>query len=115
MYSASQIETLASLDKYFSETPESTIQAEIEAITELDFVGTSAKDYFLLFQKYHNYEPFNNEFATVQARVNQLLEKNRTTGLTADEETEMERYMTVEHIVRLAKAKALQNVNAHLA
>lgn len=47
-----------------------------------------------------------------QARVNELLEKNKTTGLTAEENAEMERYMTVEHIVRLAKAKALQKLNA---
>jgi hypothetical protein len=47
-----------------------------------------------------------------QARVNELLEKNKTVGLTAEENAEMERYMTVEHIVRLAKAKALQKLNA---
>ncbi len=45
-----------------------------------------------------------------QLRVNQLLEKNKTIGLTPDENAEMERFMTVEHIVRLAKAKALQQV-----
>ncbi len=47
-----------------------------------------------------------------QARVNTLLEKNKISGLTTDENTELERYMTVEHIVRLAKAKALQQINA---
>lgn len=46
-----------------------------------------------------------------QTRVNELLEKNKTTGLTDEESAEMERYMTVEHIVRLAKAKALQKIN----
>lgn len=61
MYSKSQIETLALLDKYFSETPESTIKADIQAISELDFVGSSAKDYFSLFHKYLNYEPFKRE------------------------------------------------------
>lgn len=64
---------------------ESTIQAEIEAVSEMDFVGSSAKDYF------------------------------KTSELTADEQTEMERYMTLEHIVRLAKAEALQKINAHAA
>lgn len=49
--------------------------------------------------------------AKAQARVNELLEKNRTVGLTAEENAEMERHMTVEHIVRLAKAKALQKIN----
>ena len=46
-----------------------------------------------------------------QTRVNDLLAKNNTVGLTHEEKAEMERYMTVEHIVRLAKAKALQRIN----
>jgi hypothetical protein len=46
-----------------------------------------------------------------QERVNILLNKNSSTGLTTDENAEMERYMTVEHIVRLAKAKAMQKLN----
>ena len=46
-----------------------------------------------------------------QTRVNELVEKNRTIGLTIEENAEMERYMTVEHIVRVAKAKALQKLN----
>ncbi len=46
-----------------------------------------------------------------QTRVNELLEKNKTIGLTTEENAEMERYMTVEHIVRVAKAKALQKLN----
>jgi hypothetical protein len=47
-----------------------------------------------------------------QQRVNELLEKNRTFGLSKEEEAEMERHLTVEHIVRLAKVKALQKINA---
>ena len=46
-----------------------------------------------------------------QTRVNDLLDKNNTVGLTPEENAEMEGYMTVEHIVRLAKAKALQRLN----
>jgi hypothetical protein len=46
-----------------------------------------------------------------QHRVTFLLEKNTKLGLTADENAEMERYMTVEHIVRLAKTKAIQKLN----
>ena len=48
-----------------------------------------------------------------QERVSILLDKNSKVGLTSDENAEMERYMTVEHIVRLAKAKAIQNLNAN--
>lgn len=47
-----------------------------------------------------------------QDRVRQLVEKNKTAELTSEENAEMERYMVVEHIVRLAKAKALQRLNA---
>lgn len=47
-----------------------------------------------------------------QERVNFLLEKNTNLGLTTDETAEMERYLTLEHIVRLAKTKALQKLNA---
>jgi hypothetical protein len=49
-----------------------------------------------------------------QERVNTLLEKNKNAGLTNDENAEMERFMTVEHIVRLAKAKAMQELNSKL-
>ena len=41
-----------------------------------------------------------------------LLEKNRTTGLTADEEEEWRRYQYLEHLVRLAKAKAALKLQA---
>ncbi len=51
--------------------------------------------------------------AKAQERVSILLDKNSKVGLTSDENAEMERYMTVEHIVRLAKAKAIQNLNAN--
>ena len=46
-----------------------------------------------------------------QARVNILIAKNKAEGLSSEENSEMERYMTIEHIVRLAKAKALQKLN----
>ncbi|TAE25261.1 MAG: hypothetical protein EAZ91_19395 [Cytophagales bacterium] len=47
-----------------------------------------------------------------QERVRQLVEKTKMAGLTNEENAEMERYMVVEHIVRLAKAKALQRLSA---
>lgn len=43
---------------------------------------------------------------TLQQRIHDLLEKNRTTGLTEQEEEEWEHYQYVEHLVRIAKAKA---------
>ncbi len=43
----------------------------------------------------------------LQARVEALLERNQTIGLTPAEEQEWEAYQFLEHLVRLAKAKAL--------
>ena len=41
------------------------------------------------------------------------MEKNRKVDLTDDEEAEWQRYEYLEHLVRVAKAKALQNATAH--
>ena len=57
------------------------------------------------------FRAFKSHLSKAQTRVNDLLAKNNTVGLTHEENAEMERYMTVEHIVRLAKAKALQRIN----
>ena len=46
-----------------------------------------------------------------QERVNFLIDKNKKSGLSAKENEEMERYMVVEHIIQLAKAKAIQTLN----
>ncbi len=42
----------------------------------------------------------------LQTRISLLLEKNRDQGLTAEEEKEWESYQYLEHLVRMAKAKA---------
>ena len=50
-----------------------------------------------------------------QARIDFLLEKNREEGLTAEEDAEWEQYMYLEHLVRMAKGKALaQSGGKHL-
>ena len=41
-----------------------------------------------------------------QARVAFLIRKEKTDGLTPGEKSELDDYMTLEHIMRLAKAKA---------
>lgn len=41
----------------------------------------------------------------MQARINELLDKNRSYGLTTDEQSEWEQYQYIEHLVRTAKAK----------
>ena len=43
---------------------------------------------------------------TLQARLSTLLEKNRTEILNSEEEQEWERYQYLEHLIRIAKAKA---------
>jgi hypothetical protein len=42
----------------------------------------------------------------VQRRISELLDKNRDVGLTAEEEKEWAQYEYLEHLVRMAKAKA---------
>ena len=42
----------------------------------------------------------------LQARLDVLLEKNRTEGLNPEEEQEWEGYQYLEHLIRIAKAKA---------
>ncbi len=42
----------------------------------------------------------------LQAQISALLEKNRTESLTPAEEQEWEGYQYLEHLVRIAKAKA---------
>lgn len=48
----------------------------------------------------------------LQARIGELLAKNRDTGLDAVEEAEWQRYETVEHLVRTAKARARARLQA---
>jgi hypothetical protein len=48
----------------------------------------------------------------LQGRMSELLEKNRTTGLSADERDEWQRYEYLEHLVRMAKGRALLKLKA---
>lgn len=41
-----------------------------------------------------------------QQRVAELIHREKTSGLTQDEKSELDHYMELEHIMRLAKAKA---------
>ncbi len=47
--------------------------------------------------------------AEAQNRLSELLHKNRTTRLT-EEERELERFKEMEHIIRMAKARARKYV-----
>jgi hypothetical protein len=46
-----------------------------------------------------------------QERLDFLLEKNQSSALTLDEEQEFERYMILEHIIRVAKIRAVVKTN----
>jgi hypothetical protein len=44
-------------------------------------------------------------------RVELLVFKEKTQGLTPDEKQELDQYTVLEHIMRLAKAKARKNIS----
>ena len=46
----------------------------------------------------------------LQARMSELLEQNKSGTLTRSEEVELDRYLLLEHWVRLAKAHAYKNL-----
>ena len=48
----------------------------------------------------------------LQARISELLRRNCEEGLTPEEDAEWQRYETVEHLVRLAKARATAKLKA---
>lgn len=50
--------------------------------------------------------------AQLAERTDRLLAKNRETGLTKDEQAEWDEIMQVEHLVRVAKAKAAAKLKA---
>jgi hypothetical protein len=53
--------------------------------------------------------------AALQARIGELLEKNRSDGLAADEQGELDRFQYVEHLVRLAKGRAAARLRGQQA
>lgn len=50
--------------------------------------------------------------AKAQQRLEELLWKNKESGLNEAEKHEVEQFMLVEHIVSLAKARALKKISA---
>jgi hypothetical protein len=46
----------------------------------------------------------------VKERVADLLYREKTTGLSSDEKAELDHYMQLEHLMRLAKARARQHI-----
>jgi hypothetical protein len=50
--------------------------------------------------------------AKLQSRLSELLEGRKAAGLTQSEEAELDRYLLIEHWVRLAKAHAYKQLQA---
>jgi hypothetical protein len=46
----------------------------------------------------------------VKQRVADLIYREKTTGLTPDEKSELDHYMQLEHLMRLAKARARRHL-----
>ena len=46
----------------------------------------------------------------LRGRVTKLIESEKTSGLTADEHSELDHYLQIEHIMRLAKARARKHL-----
>jgi len=47
----------------------------------------------------------------VKERVAELIFQEKTGNLSDDEKTELDHYLTLEHLLRLAKARAHQNIS----
>jgi hypothetical protein len=48
--------------------------------------------------------------AALQARVSELLQRSKESQLSTQETAELERYLALEHLVRLAKGHAAKNL-----
>lgn len=49
--------------------------------------------------------------AATKERVGELIHREKTVGLPADEHAELDYYLQIEHVLRLAKARARSKVS----
>ncbi len=49
---------------------------------------------------------------STRQRVSWLVAREKTTGLTAEETSELDHYLQLEHLMRLAKARARQHLTS---
>ena len=49
--------------------------------------------------------------ASAQARVADLIQREKSASLSAEEKSELDHYLQLEHLMRLAKARAHQRIN----
>lgn len=76
----------------------STVKAYEEVI---DFIAAGTSP-----QSVITFRPSN----AIKKRVADLINKEKTIGLSSDEKSELEHYMQLEHIMRLAKVRARQHL-----
>lgn len=79
---------------------------ELNAMTQAGFQGASELLEFLASLPTPEEIVTLRPSETLQARIDLLLEKNQNEGLTTAEEQEWEQYQYLEHLVRMAKARA---------
>ncbi|HAG83837.1 MAG TPA: hypothetical protein DCL61_22475 [Cyanobacteria bacterium UBA12227] len=79
---------------------------ELNAITQVGFSGMAEVLEFLASLPTPEDIIALRPSETLQAQITTLLEKNRTVGLTSKEEQLWQGYQYLEHIVRMAKARA---------
>ena len=77
-----------------------TMTRAYEELVDFIAAGTSPRDVV-------TYQPSEAS----KARVADLIEQEKTTGLSPEEVAELEHYLQLEHVMRLAKARA----RTHLA
>lgn len=77
-----------------------TMTRAYEELVDFIAAGTSPRDVVA-------YQPS----VAAKARVADLIEQEKTTGLSPEEIAELEHYLQLEHVMRLAKARA----RTHLA
>jgi len=51
----------------------------------------------------------------LEARIHDLLVNNRSRALTAEEQAELDEYVRVEHMMRMAKLRAIAKLNDDLS
>lgn len=79
---------------------------ELDAAAQLDFEGAADLLEFLASLPTPEEIIALRPSDALQTRISALLEKNRTERLTDAEEQEWDQYQYLEHLVRMAKAKA---------
>ena len=64
----------------------------------IDFIAATSPEKVIAFRP----------SAKMQDRVSMLLSKEKNASLTATEKSELDNYLVIEHLMRMAKARAFQ-------